>query len=265
MRKVVCYSVAQHQHEACARFARGLDRHGIKAELRSSREPMESDLAVMWGHRQHRILSAQRRANQPYLVMERGYMRDRFTWTSLGFNGLNGRATFPKINDGLQRWAKNFAPFMKPWRETKGNLAVIMGQCRNDAALAGVAFEKWGREIADKLIERKFHPLFRPHPGDPLVRLNNAKLIEGTLDEALDKAAVVVTYNSNSGVDAVMAGVPTFAQDPGSMVYELSLTELEANVPDREKWCAKMAYTQWLPLEIEKGEAWAALKTVIQW
>lgn len=89
--------------------------------------------------------------------------------------------------------------------------------------------------------------------------------MNGSLQEALDAAALVATFNSNSGVDAVLAGVPTYAADPGSMVYELSTIYFRSTpiVADRDEWCAKMAYTQWLPEEIESGQAWEALRTVI--
>jgi len=261
--KVVCYAQAQHQVDACTRFAHGLHRFGIPASIRSTREVVEADLAVLWGHRQHSIFRAQQRSGGHYLVMERGYIGDRFTWTSLGFDGLNGRAKFPEIDDGLTRWNRYFRNDLKPWRESHTNIAVIMGQCRGDASLKGVNFEKWGIETAANLIERKFMPVFRPHPGDPQFNLPGVKTLSGTLQGALDQAAIVVTYNSNSGVDAVLNGTPAYAADPGSMIWELSGGKLEQRQPDRTAWTKKMAYTQWLPSEIESGDAWAALRTVI--
>ncbi len=45
------------------------------------------------------------------------------------------------------------------------------------------------------------------------------------------------------------------------MVFELR-GGLHRIQPDRTAWCKKMAYTQWLPEEIENGKAWEALKTV---
>lgn len=261
--KVVCYAIAQHQFEACTRFARGLERFGIRACIRSSKEVVESDLAVLWGHRQSRIIDPQRRAGRHYLVMERGYIGDRFTWTSLGFDGLNGRAKFPAIDDGLTRWNRYFKHLLKPWRESKTNIAVVMGQCRGDASLKGVNFEKWCVDTADDLIHQKFMPLFRPHPGDPQVRIPNMKTLDSDLKAALDQAAIAVTYNSNSGVDAVLNGTPAYAADPGSMVWDLCGGKFERRQRDRTEWTKKMAYTQWLPSEIESGDAWAALRTVI--
>ena len=261
--KVVCYAIAQHQFEACTRFARGLERFGIRACIRSSKDVVESDLAVLWGHRQSRIIDPQRRAGRHYLVMERGYIGDRFTWTSLGFDGLNGRAKFPKIDDGLTRWNRFFKNYLKPWRESKSNMAVIMGQCRGDASLKGVNFEKWAKETAEKLHGDKFMPLFRPHPGDPQVQIPGVRNLHGELKAALDQAALAVTFNSNSGVDAVLNGTPAYAEDPGSMIYDIALKDFHGNTPDRTAWTKKMAYTQWLPEEIESGDAWEALRTVI--
>ena len=80
------------------------------------------------------------------------------------------------------------------------------------------------------------------------------KSLDSTLDEALDKAGLVVTYNSNSGVDAVLAGVPTYAADPGSMVWDVSSREFLPTTPDRAIWSQRMSFTQWLPDEIEKGD-----------
>jgi hypothetical protein len=218
----------------------------------------------MWGYRQHHIIDAQKKNGRHFLVMERGYIGDRFKWTSLGFDGLNGRATFPAIQDGGKRWDKHFQQFLKPWRGAHSNLAVIMGQVPGDAALQGVDFVHWVIKTAGQLKAKDFSVAFRPHPN-PRSRLRsvaNIKTLDGTLEQALNQAALVVTYNSNSGVDAVLAGTPVYAADRGSMVYELS-NGLNRVQPDRTLWTRKMAYTQWLSEEIESGEAWAALRTVI--
>lgn len=219
-------------------------------------------MAVFWGHRQQAIIESQKQKKAHYLVMERGYIGDRYQWTSLGFDGLNGRARFPVINDHQKRWNKHFAKLMMPWRTTKTNLAVIMGQCRGDAALGALDFSTWVLHTARKLKELNYVPVLRPHPGDPELTVKDVKRIDGTLAEALAQARLVVTYNSNSGVDAVMAGVPTYAEDEGSIAWPVTGRHFSPTTPDRGKWSEKMAYTQWLPEEIESGAAWAALKTV---
>lgn len=195
--------------------------------------------------------------------MERGYIGDRFTWTSLGFDGLNGRAKFPKIDDAGARWKKHFAQYLKPWRAPTSRQAVIMGQVRGDASLEGISICDWIMFTARKLRGASWNPVFRAHPGDAKLEIPTIKKLDCTLPQALDSAGLVVTYNSNSGVDAVLAGVPTYAADPGSMVWDVSSRNFLPITPDRVTWSQRMAFTQWLPAEIENGDAWEALKTVI--
>lgn len=262
--KVVCYAnSAPHQIKAIEEFIAGLAKHGISATLQHHQDLGDCDLAVFWGHRQHGIIQKQRSRGRHYLVMERGYIGDRFLWTSLGFDGLNGRARFPAIDDGLWRWNRHFAQHLKPWRETKGKTALIMGQVRGDESIRNVDFEHWVQTIAGPLVADKFEVWFRQHPGDLRYKPKAFPLMDGTLAQALEVTDWVITFNSNSGVDAVLAGVPTYAADPGSMVYDLSNRGLVPWRPPRDFWCKKMAYTQWLPEEIASGDAWEALRTVI--
>lgn|SRR5574341_31956 len=264
--KIICYhNGADHQIERLAKFAAGLKYHGLDCSMVRTWAIEDCDLAVIWGHRQQNIINGQRSKGRHYLVMERGYIGDRFQWTSMGFDGLNGRAKFPEIDDGLARWNKHFDDFVKPWRETKGKTAVIMGQVHGDESIRGIDFDGWIQNIAGSLRAAGSDVWFRPHPARPGDRPPGLNVMAGALQEALDAAALVVTYNSNSGVDAVLAGVLTYAADPGSMVWEMSQGSLAlaSMHVGRSDWTRKMAYTQWLPEEIESGAAWDALRTVI--
>jgi len=82
--------------------------------------------------------------------------------------------------------------------------------------------------------------------------------MEGSLDDALRWAGLVVTMNSNTGVDAVMAGVPGVVCDVGSMAWPVSSIGLGADPvrPDREDWFAAMAWRQWTLEELASGSAW---------
>lgn len=68
----------------------------------------------------------------------------------------------------------------------------------------------------------------------------------------------VVTFNSNTGVEASFAGVPTIATDIGSMAYEVashSVAEMLRR-PDRETWAARLAWKQWRREEMASGYCW---------
>lgn len=252
---------APHQVKAASGLIEGMSKHGITARIDPAYRPC--DLAVFWGHRQFDVIRRQREARAHYLVMERGYVGDRFHWTSLGFDGLNGRAKFPEVKDGGERWKKYFSSYIKPWHNG-GRYAVIMGQVRGDASLMGVNFDAWLVQTYEKVKALGYEPVFRPHPQYRQQAVRFPRL-DGSLSEALAVASMVCTYNSNSGVDGVLAGVPTVTSDQGSMAWDVTSHDPGYLItPDRSEWCEKMAYTQWSPEEIQSGLAWEHLKGVIQ-
>ena len=88
------------------------------------------------------------------------------------------------------------------------------------------------------------------------------------IEKAISKAKVVVTINSNAGVDAALAGKPVIALDQGSMVWDISAHDFKnINSPklnDRAQWCNDIAYAQWHPSELKSGEAWEHLKKLYE-
>jgi len=259
--KVTIYATADHQTECGRAMIDGLARHGIAADMRRPMEYAPSDLAVVWGHRQHRIMQGQQGAGRRYLVMERGYFRDRFAYFSLGYDGLNGRADF--LNAGMpgDRW-KLHGVALAPWRDPgEGSIALVCGQVPGDAALKHVNYRRWQEGAVIDAKRYGLPVVFRPHPHR-LARGDGThlrvKLSTRPLAEDLHRAAVVVTLNSNTGVDAAIAGVPVVTSDVGAMARAVSAHRIgEISRPPREQWAADLAYAQWTLDEIRSGEAWA--------
>lgn len=256
--KVVIHSspTLKHQLEHARAMQMGLGRHGIDAEIELDSLTAEADISICWGWKRGKQLAPRR----PVLVMERGYIGDRMKWTSLGWNGLNGRADFhlPEKVD-RRRFDYNFGDLMRPWRISGGEYVVVMGQVPGDSQLSGLNFNEWAAFVIDKLRGKTaMEIVFRPHPFTPDERPGNARVIWGTLADVLGKAAAVVTYNSNSGVDAVLAGVPTVAVDAGSMAWPVADHELtaEPQIHVRNEWAYRLAWCQWTFGEIADGTAW---------
>ena len=116
--------------------------------------------------------------------------------------------------------------------------------------------------------------MIRDHPTRPGTQrkvegVKNVKYLDTNMpiEKAISKAKVVVTINSNAGVDAALAGKPVISLDQGSMVWDISEHNFEnINNPkfnDRTQWCNDIAYAQWHPSELESGEAWNHLKSKI--
>jgi len=228
----------------------GLRRHGVQGQY--------PNVVICWGWRtgaQHR------KAGRDVLVLERGYVGDRFQYTSIGWNGLNGLATFPDYpGDGGARFRSLGVP-LQPWRPS-GEYVLLVGQVHGDAALRGRNLAGWYVAAAKAATAEYGLPVrFRPHPLE-VRRLGVVRTVAGTqqdtgpLQDTLARAAVVVTWNSNTGVDGLLAGKPVVAAGDGAMAAPLAARELGGRCdPDREAWAHALAWKQWTLDEIRSGDA----------
>lgn len=240
--------------------AEGFRRHGIEPNMLPVGKPEPCDLAVCWGVRKRAEMRSGRRA----LIVERGYVGDRFQWTSMGFDGLNGKADFCNRDMPGDRWSRYFASAMQPWRDHAGDYVLVLGQVPGDASIHGIVdIGRWYETVAVQLFRAGHKARFRAHPLAPKFgRHPTLKPIGGTLQEAFAKAKWVVSYNSNSALDAVLAGVPAVTIDRGAMAWDVTghKATVAPPTPDRTQWANNLAYTQWSPDEIERGDAWDHLK-----
>jgi hypothetical protein len=277
MRVVMIHPPSSHFSVLMSNLARGID--GFGDELTSTAVgygAQDADALICWGWRRAKLL---RRANPktPILVMERGYVGDRFHWTSLGWNGLNGRAVFPKPPSGdmrlqLERWVSSgHDAYWQPWRGREGfirpgDYALILGQVPGDQACVGHNLPYLYRAWMSFLQRHGYTVKFRPHPKalgagsglPPTVRTPKGN----TLAEDLAGAKFTVSLNSNSSVDSVLAGVPSVTLDEGAMAWPVTSHDLDNPVmmPSRTEWAAQLAWCQWSPEELLDGTAWTAVR-----
>jgi len=258
---IVANERAPHHLSWGAAFMTGLQRRGWRAEMSTSDKPC--DLLVRWGVRDRAMIQRQRDAGGEVCILERGYLGDRFENTSVSFGGgLNGRGRFvTPLDGGYSSTLRDMTRFegcgfeLQPWHLDSDGYALIMGQVPGDQSLKHVNFTKWVRDTAAELRTHGWPVRFRPHPGDKggIVGLWQGEVLRGTLAEALAGAGLVVTFNSNSGVDAVLAGRPTVAMDEGSMVRAVAAHDMRVIAPDRSAWAARLAWCQYSRAEMESG------------
>lgn len=251
-----------HQLTHQSAIAEGFNAIGVSTELHFQIETIKSRYVAVWGWRNGKIL---RDRGHEVLVMERGYLGDRFSMTSLAWNGLNGNATFPPSRqDGGARF-RNIAD-MKPWNDG-GDYGLIMGQVPNDASLCGVNLMPWYDEMSKAIHNELELPVkFRQHPEvtkrGSHQTVAGAEKSTGSLEHELSRAAVAVCYNSNSSVDSILAGVPCVVDNSGSMAWAVASRGFSQLVrPEREQWAHDLAWKQWTLLEITSGQA---LKGVVE-
>lgn len=246
-----------HQNEHMQAAFDGLKALGIESRITHSSQYITTKHVACWGWRTGKLL---RDRGHEVLVFERGYVGDRFKYSSIMWNGLNGFGEAPDYpDDGGERFRKHGGT-IKPWKRD-GQYAVIMGQVPGDMSLRGRDLMSFYKEKAREISEHYNIPVvFRPHPD--LERRGIKQHIPGTLRSAgtlesdLHDAKFTVCFNSNSAVDSILSGVPCVVEDEGSMAWDVGSHSIYAlRYPDREAWAHQLAWKQWEIDEIRTGEA----------
>lgn len=203
----------------------------------------------------------------PVLVLDLGYMRrayrggpDPKVYHQLGLNGLNWLPPGPVPSDRLDALHLHVAP----QRSTHADAPVyLIGQKADDAShgMDGEALVAWANGVIAELRQHtKRTIIWRPHPHSPHLQVAADAVCTGHLGQALAAAHCVVTYNSNTGHDALMAGAPVLCSPaaPYHKVAPWPLSEVErrpiANTAVRRAYFARLAYGQWCTPELETGE-----------
>lgn len=249
--------------------AQGLTRHGISVSYFQSIPDDGVDFAAVWGWRKGRAIRAAG-FSKPILVTERGYLGDRMNvWTSLGWDGLNGRARFPEPQDQGQRFWANHGHLAKEWEQFDGYY-LVAGQVLGDQSLLNVNYLEWLKDTVDELDRMGVDVRFRPHPEavkrGQVFPVPAYMVSKGTLAEDMAEAACVIAYNSSATVDAVLAGIPAVTSDEGAMAFSITSHHVSQPLvtPDRAEWFRRMAWCQWTTPEIQSGEAWEIVREARQ-
>lgn len=254
--------IGRHEHHRTwgTAMQAGLRRHGIDARLAGFDAPEPCDFAVVWGARQRQVFDAGR----PVLVMERGHVGDRMAWTSCGWGGIGRRGRYPEGCDDGQRWAQHHGHLMQGWK-AGGGYALIIGQVENDQSIGDLDVAEWATDCASHLGELGWNVRFRPHPLAPRWPTPaGLTVLRGTLEQAFADAGLCVTFNSTTGVEAVLAGVPTVTLDEGAMAWPVAGHALSDVLrPRRWPWASDLAWTQWTVEEVAQGEAWGRLGALL--
>lgn len=235
-------------------------------------------------------------SNKPFLVCEEGAIRTlpsykRWGWT----NYKNGLGSFNNENVDNYRWKliqeKTNIKFLD-WHSPGDNI-LIMGQLEKDSALIemyDLGYDSFDSYIIEQIkIIRQYtdRPIIvRPHPvgaktfyaleEEINLKYKNISVSrnyssttslnggEG-LAEDLKNSYCVITYSSNSVVEAIEKGIPVFTLSPTSSAYDIGhkdlsqIENLNYNI-DISTWCNKIAYTIWDEEETSNGTMWEHLK-----
>ena len=255
----------RHQYDYGKALREGMERHGVITMRGRRNHATKSDIAVIWSWKQHRLIQQMLESGRHIIVLERGFLPPRKQWCSMALDGFNGRGIFPPAGDSGERWEKHFSHLLKPWRETDGEFALIIGKGAGDPSLHGSNFMRWATQQAKSLREQGYRVVYRPHPDRPTPCPPDAELSRSSLQEDLARASVVVSFNSTTDVEAILAGIPAIITDEGSLAYAMASHSISEPIirPDRTQWCNDMAWRQWTIEELRNGDAWDHFRQVL--
>lgn len=245
---------------------------GVRAVgWRDARTPMADarsaphDLAMAYGWAEPHVFDAYRDAGKPFVYVDLGYWGRKAPGDELGGyhkvcvserhpNSMIGRC-FPAT-----RW-REAGLNVKPWR-TSGRHVLLAGLSAKAAASYGFGPQEWEYAIIGQIRRYTARPIvYRPKPS-----WTNAPAIPGTrfspageaLAAVLADCWAVVTHHSNVQIDAMLAGVPFFAEHGAGIGLRFPLDMIDAPPPyragDREAVLNDLAWCQWTLAEIAAGE-----------
>ena len=255
------------------------------------------------------IINEQRNNGRDLLILERAWLKDRDGYHALTWNGFGGHGQRLSENCPSDRWEKLELEFEPWRTEGKHILlcaqvpwdAQVDGSKKDPLAEGVPIGDHVGwisktirriRERTDRPIVLRFHPKvvrmgIRKHfPIDKLKdmvdRISEPKStratqlskhdhqqIRSSLHKDLKNCWAMVAYNSNSGVDAVLKGIPVFLSEKCGRSYPFANKDLDdindPVMPDRRQWAQNLAYDQWNNAELTSGEAWCHIARGTKW
>ena len=262
-------------HSVMDAFCKGLQNNGIDFEQRKEKDYIHSDVAVVFSQYKKKLhnQSKDRREiyrKHPYsklLVLERGFI-NRSEYHSMGIGGVNGDAYFPVKEKGtISDRFDQLGVEIKPWN-TEGDFILLVGQVPWDSTVQHIEYTGWVhetilriRDITDKQI------IWRPHPLQPTAvkisqqfkNVNNVIQSRNNLDIDLVLSSRVVTFCSNTSVDSLLVGKPTFVLSNKAVTKDIASRTLSSlSLPvlkqSRKLFFNRLAYCQWNIKELEQGE-----------
>lgn len=200
------------------------------------------------------------------LIVERGFLGERLSeWSSLCWNGLNGRGEFGFIpQDNGKRFNEYHSHLLSECNEPSENIILVMGQVPHDMSLKQYGPVDYNAICEDlQQIHGKHNRIcFHEHPLAKTRNVIDPKWTQWkfpSLEEALARASFSVSINSNASLLSVLSGTPTHVIDPkGSILDERVISpidsyHLEENL--RREFLSDLAWKQWSREEIRSGSA----------
>lgn len=251
-------------HRLAKHFAEGCKRHGIYCEIRHVDQLRDEKADIVWLYGlgpAKPVFDAHEGAVR--IVGDKGYFHgcgvtDKYFRISV--NAQQPDAHMLLRERPSDRW-KKLGIKVKPV-DKLGDYVLLCGMGPKQAARQGYPYGDWETETYHRLTEYDMPVLIREKPKNPPIgRLPRSE--HASTAEAIRRARVVLCMTGNIGVDAILHGVPVFANSgPGRVYYPHGdVNQLEPmGEHERIRALSDIAYWQWTQPEMANGDMLENLK-----
>ncbi len=272
--RALAYASSGYSIELAEAFAVGCNRYGVTCEVRrldDFTEPEPCEFVFVYG------LIAMARVFDAYrgralrITGDLGYWRERAS--ELAIRNRPARiaieAQQPDAHLNLYMhppdrfWSLKLG--VSPVKE-RGEYVLVTGQCAEQARYLGYAFGEWESKTVEAVRRLTDRPIVvREKPGsDPLKIDGTTRDKSASFADAIRNAWAVVCCTGNIGADAILHGVPVFAESgPGAVYQPAPLETIEQAKPldayHRIAALADLSYWQYSLDEFESGALWSHL------
>ena len=251
----------------------GLRRHGIRAEVHKKFRGVNADMAIAYGWAHEKIFEAYKKAGKHFAYFDLGYWDRRPSkmptdgYYRLAVDDWDTAAKMARgcPDDRFRKLKVNLYPPRQ--RGTRGHRILIAGMSQKAAETHGYDFREWEKKMRHRLLAME------SHFGDVHIRWKPDKkknISQPPLSDELDRTRLVVTHHSNVAVDALVRGVPFWAEKGvGALLSPPELTAEWVGDPtfpdekDRKQLLNDIAYAQWRPSEMQSGAAWDHIRRLL--
>ncbi len=273
MEILVCYNRGMNRHNMpLDAFASGAEARGNKVDKVMTDDffyKPDPELVILFGSgagnrgynakRKYEVLRYCEKKKIPYVKIEEAFIKRDEYW-SVTINGLGRDGYY--LHKEIESDRISNTTSIKPFKWS-GDYILLTKQLPRDAnvGIPPVEYRKWLYNMMEYLVQFDYQLVIREHP-----KIKSSKT---TIEEDLQNARMLVTYSSTTAVDAAIAGVPFYVENPRSVVYDLRVRpkDIDGNIPSYEHQynvLNEVAHAQWTLKEMHEGQCWDHLYKILK-
>lgn len=227
-----------------------------------------TDALILRGILKYKIMRQCWQDNRTFYYMDTGYVGNQPNplnpngwklYHRIVKNDIQHGAVIPRPAD---RWEK-LQKKLQPWRRG-GSQIIVAAPDEKPCRFYGIDQQQWINNTVSTLKQHTDRPVVvRQRAKSRAERTHN-----NTLEQALQHAWALVTFNSVAATESVMLGVPAFTLAPANAASPVCLqdiTKIETPFyPDMDQvhaWACHLAYGQFHVSELKNGSALKILES----